>query len=87
MGNENHLQPINVGKSHEGHPYIENEESGVCSTRHSIDKEAGLATCRVCQCAESDRRGEAALGFLGITPPVQEARKTLKGKFSFVILI
>lgn len=76
MGNENHLQPINVGKSHEGHPSIENEESGVCSTRHSIDKEAGLATCRVCQCAESDRRGEAALGFLGITPPVQEARKS-----------
>ena len=71
MDNENHLQPISVGKSHEGHPSIENEELGVYPTRPSIDKEAGLATCRVCQCAESDRRGEAALEFLDITPPLQ----------------
>ncbi|XP_050382489.1 uncharacterized protein LOC126799317 [Argentina anserina] len=41
--------------------------------RHSLDKEAGLPTCRVCHCAESDKRGDAALEFLGITPPLQEA--------------
>lgn len=76
MGNENSPQPINIGESHEGHALSDDEESGVCPTRHSIDKEAGLATCRVCQCAESDRRGEAALGFLGIIPPLQEARKS-----------
>lgn len=76
MGNENHLQPIIAGKSHEGRPSTGNEELGVYPMRPSIDKEAGLATCRVCQCAESDRRGEAALGFLDISPPLQEAQKS-----------
>ncbi|CAA3013673.1 involved in mRNA turnover and stability [Olea europaea subsp. europaea] len=48
----------------------ENEESrSYTVSRHSVDKEAGLATCRVCQCIESDGRGDAALGFLGISPP------------------
>ncbi|XP_050126479.1 uncharacterized protein LOC126603607 [Malus sylvestris] len=41
--------------------------------RHSLDNEASLLTCRVCHCAESDKRGDAALGFLGIVPPLQEA--------------
>ncbi|XP_051127080.1 uncharacterized protein LOC127248666 [Andrographis paniculata] len=36
---------------------------------HGIDKEAGMVTCRVCQCSEPDRRGNVALGFLGISPP------------------
>ncbi|XP_038694560.1 uncharacterized protein LOC119992035 isoform X2 [Tripterygium wilfordii] len=44
--------------------------------RYSLDKEAGLATCRVCQCAESDKIGDAALGFLGIIPPIQEGSKS-----------
>ncbi|XP_057971593.1 uncharacterized protein LOC131160206 [Malania oleifera] len=52
------------------------EDSGTCSTRNSIDREAGLATCRVCQCVESDKRGDAALEFLGITPPLQESRRS-----------
>ncbi|KAL0449870.1 UNVERIFIED_CONTAM: hypothetical protein Slati_1543400 [Sesamum latifolium] len=38
-------------------------------SRHSIDREAGLPNCRVCQCVEPDRRGNIALGFLGISPP------------------
>lgn len=38
-------------------------------SRCSVDKEAGLTTCRVCQCVESDKRGDAALAFLGITVP------------------
>lgn len=49
---------------------IENEESRSHSiSPNSIDKDAGLGACRVCQCTESDRRGNAALGFLGIIPP------------------
>lgn len=47
----------------------ENEEPRDDSSCHSTDKEAGLATCRVCQCVESDRGGNIALGFLGISPP------------------
>ncbi|XP_059280670.1 uncharacterized protein LOC132034362 [Lycium ferocissimum] len=47
---------------------VENEESRNSSSisRHSLDKEAA---CRVCHCAESDKVGVAALGFLGIIPP------------------
>ncbi|KAL1539011.1 hypothetical protein AAHA92_27688 [Salvia divinorum] len=37
---------------------------------NQTDKEAGSATCRVCQCSEPDRKGNIALGFLGISPPV-----------------
>ncbi|KAL3844790.1 hypothetical protein ACJIZ3_002193 [Penstemon smallii] len=51
------------------HSPIENEEPREDGSCHSIDKEAGLETCRVCQCAEPDRRGNIALGFLGIFPP------------------
>lgn len=47
-----------------------------------IDKDGTLALCRVCQCAESDRRGDAALGFLNITPPSQEALKSSEDKMS-----
>lgn len=36
---------------------------------HGTDKVAGMGTCRVCQCTEPDRRGNVALGFLGISPP------------------
>ncbi|XP_020203968.1 uncharacterized protein LOC109789426 [Cajanus cajan] len=36
--------------------------------RLSLDKETGLGGCRVCQCTESDKRADAALEFLGITP-------------------
>ncbi|KAK3021672.1 hypothetical protein RJ639_047506 [Escallonia herrerae] len=43
--------------------------------RHSTDKEAGLATCRVCQCVESDKRGDAALDFLGIAPVTRNSPK------------
>ncbi|XP_010243501.1 PREDICTED: uncharacterized protein LOC104587546 isoform X2 [Nelumbo nucifera] len=51
----------------------EKENLGTQSTlRQSTDKDASLATCRVCQCVESDRMGDAALGFLDITPPLRE---------------
>ncbi|KAK9682814.1 hypothetical protein RND81_10G098300 [Saponaria officinalis] len=32
----------------------------------SVDDDLGLPTCRVCQCVESDKAGDSALGFLGI---------------------
>ena len=38
----------------------------------STDKDADLLLCRVCHCAESDRRGDAALSFLDILPPSLE---------------
>lgn len=47
----------------------EDEEARTDGSRLSIDKEAGSATCRVCQCVEPDRRGNIALGFLDISPP------------------
>ncbi|XP_010546299.1 PREDICTED: uncharacterized protein LOC104818413 [Tarenaya hassleriana] len=77
MGKENLLETTNCGVSNDGCPPPKNEELAV-EARYSSDREAGLPTCRVCQCVESDRRGDAALGFLGITPPppVQESRKS-----------
>ncbi|KAL8473478.1 hypothetical protein ACS0TY_029662 [Phlomoides rotata] len=48
----------------------EDEEPRYDGSRFSIDKEAGLATCRVCQCVEPDRRGNIALGFLGLSLPL-----------------
>ncbi|KAF8018650.1 hypothetical protein BT93_H3520 [Corymbia citriodora subsp. variegata] len=41
-------------------------------SRQSWENEGGMPFCRVCQCVESDRRGDAALGFLGIIPPSPE---------------
>lgn len=75
MRKENLIQPINGGGSNEGHSPTKSDDSGTYS-RYSVDKEPGLATCRVCQCVESDKRGDAALGFLGIIPPLLEAQKS-----------
>lgn len=69
MGKENYGGASSTGCSPSG-----NEDSGTYS--YGIDKDAGLSTCRVCQCAESDKMGDAALGFLGISPPLQEAHKS-----------
>lgn len=69
MGKENVPQIISGGVGDEHLSSARAEELTVYSTsRHSLDKEAGLAACRVCQCVESDKRGDAALDFLGITP-------------------
>lgn len=40
----------------------------------SLENETGLASCRVCQCAESDKRGDAALEFLGIVPVIEVSK-------------
>ncbi|KAF9681834.1 hypothetical protein SADUNF_Sadunf05G0043700 [Salix dunnii] len=73
MGKENLSQPISSGVRNDGHSPSESEDLGTAS-RCSLD--AGMATCRVCQCAESDKMGDTALGFLGIVPPLQEAHKS-----------
>ncbi|KAJ6677922.1 ZINC FINGER RING-CH-TYPE [Salix viminalis] len=73
MGKENISQPISGGIRNNDHSPGESEDSEAGS-RCSLD--AGMATCRVCQCAESDKKGDVALGFLGIVPPLQEARKS-----------
>ncbi|XP_011022857.1 PREDICTED: uncharacterized protein LOC105124513 [Populus euphratica] len=73
MGKENLSQPISGGIWNNGHSPGKSEDSGTDS-RCSLD--AGMSTCRVCQCAESDKRGDVALGFLGIVPPLQELRKS-----------
>ncbi|KAE9602757.1 hypothetical protein Lal_00050210 [Lupinus albus] len=40
-------------------------------SRLSLEREAGLPTCRVCQCVESDKRGDAVLELLGIAPVIE----------------
>ncbi|KAH9308237.1 hypothetical protein KI387_036148, partial [Taxus chinensis] len=63
-----------AGKQHsadEVHPPVgENEkvQLSACSDQGE-DKEDFLDVCRVCYCAEPDKKGEAALQFLGISPP------------------
>ncbi|XWS33103.1 hypothetical protein CRYUN_Cryun22dG0050000 [Craigia yunnanensis] len=75
MGKENLPQAVNGGVSNDCCSDADSDDSGTYS-RCSLDIEAGLATCRVCQCAESDKRGDAALGFLGITPPLPKVFKS-----------
>lgn len=75
MGRESLPHTIKDGVSNEDCCPIESGELGT-HPRHSLDKEAGLPACRVCQCAESDKRGDAVLGFLGITPAIQEGSKS-----------
>ncbi|KAJ0238256.1 hypothetical protein HA466_0243500 [Hirschfeldia incana] len=73
MGKENQLE---TGVNDHDCPPIKNEELAAVA-RYSTDSDSGLPTCRVCHSAESDKRGDAALGFLGITPTVlPEALKT-----------
>lgn len=52
-------------------PIAQEESRSYATARHSTDKDAGA--CRVCQCTEFDRMGNAALGFLGIIPPTNDS--------------
>ncbi|KAL5993151.1 hypothetical protein ACLOJK_014073 [Asimina triloba] len=47
-------------------------------TRQCSEKDRNVAVCRVCQCVESDRRGDAALDFLNIIPPLEEVQKIIE---------
>ncbi|OIW00358.1 hypothetical protein TanjilG_29925 [Lupinus angustifolius] len=51
----------------DGSSNVEAGDLESCS-RLSLEKDSGLPCCRVCQCTESDKRGDAALEFLGISP-------------------
>ncbi|KAF2283467.1 hypothetical protein GH714_008120 [Hevea brasiliensis] len=75
MAKDNLSQSINCGVGGASHSPTKSEDSGAHS-RYSLDKETGSATCRVCQCTESDKRGDAVLGFLGIISPLQESCKS-----------
>lgn len=58
------------------------EKVEMCRVLCGIDKDGSLPLCRVCHCAESDRRGDAALGFLNIAPPSQEGLNANKDEMS-----
>ncbi|CAN7100905.1 hypothetical protein HID58_022983 [Brassica napus] len=75
MGKENQLETANCGVNDHDSPPVKKEELAT-EARYSTDSDSGLPTCRVCHSVESDRRGDTALGFLGITPPIPEARKS-----------
>ncbi|KAJ4897334.1 RING/FYVE/PHD zinc finger superfamily protein [Raphanus sativus] len=76
MGKENQLETANCGvDDHDSSP-VKKDEPAAEEARYSTDSDSGLPTCRVCHSVESDRRGDTALGFLGITPPIPEARKS-----------
>ncbi|GAB2218575.1 hypothetical protein Drorol1_Dr00001802 [Drosera rotundifolia] len=58
-------------------------------SQEGSDKGVDVATCRVCHCIESDRNGDIVLGFLGISPPVEqplrdEKRKNPNDKKAFI---
>ncbi|KAF8112513.1 hypothetical protein N665_0063s0007 [Sinapis alba] len=76
MGKENQLETANCGVNDHDCPPVKNEELAAAEARYSTDSDSGLPTCRVCHSVESDRRGDTALGFLGITPPIPEAIKS-----------
>ncbi|XP_021630253.1 uncharacterized protein LOC110628088 isoform X3 [Manihot esculenta] len=72
MGKEDLSQSINCEVGGASHSLSKSQDSGDY-TRYSLDKETGAATCRVCQCTESDKSGDAVLGFLGIIIPLKES--------------
>ncbi|WVZ25845.1 hypothetical protein V8G54_004389 [Vigna mungo] len=69
MGRENDSARTKEEVSDDGSSSVENGDLE-SHARISLDKE-GLETCRVCQCTESDKRADAALEFLGITPGLE----------------
>ncbi|KAE8669515.1 hypothetical protein F3Y22_tig00112231pilonHSYRG00140 [Hibiscus syriacus] len=75
MSKENLPQAVNGGLNNDSCSNADIDYSRTYS-RYSLDRDAGLPTCRVCQCSESDKRGDAALAFLGISPPLEEAVKS-----------
>ncbi|CAH8346192.1 unnamed protein product [Eruca vesicaria subsp. sativa] len=76
MGKENELETANCGVNDHDSPPVKNEELAADKARYSTDSDSGLPTCRVCHSVESDRRGDTALGFLGITPPIPKPRES-----------
>lgn len=67
MGKEDVPAKAKEEVSDDGSSSVENGDLE-SHARFSLEKETGLGNCRVCQCTESDKRADAALEFLGITP-------------------
>ncbi|KAI4326163.1 hypothetical protein MLD38_031503 [Melastoma candidum] len=59
--------------------YSSSDDESRTNSRYSSEKDVGAGICRVCQCVESDHRGDTALRFLGITPPPQEGLESQAG--------
>lgn len=73
MGKENQKDSVKEGANSGSSSPIKSDSSRVSTASQlSIERELGLPTCRVCQCIESDKRGDTVLGFLGISPPLDE---------------
>lgn len=88
MKSEGYLLVMGIKEEEKQPDSGETNDVDVCSTiggqtlstlhtpNSSTDKEGDLLLCRVCHCAESDRMGDAALGFLNILPPSMEISDT-----------
>lgn len=73
MDKENQKETVDeVASSGSSSPMKSDTSRASSASQLSIDRELGLPACRVCQCVESDKRGDAVLGFLGISPSPQE---------------
>lgn len=78
-GKEDSLSPAKAGREDVGLPLgTDTENIGVASPLR--DKGDTLDVCRVCQCSETDKQGEAALEYLGIYPPSNNGSEILKVK-------
>ncbi|KAL2941842.1 E3 ubiquitin-protein ligase MARCH11 [Bienertia sinuspersici] len=74
MGKESQKEAVNQeANSGNSSPAKSDKSRASTASQLSIDRDLGLPACRVCQCVESDQRGDAALGFLGIDPPPKES--------------
>lgn len=69
MGRENSSGMVKEEVNNDSSSNVETEDLESHS-QHSHD-DTGWTNCRVCQCAESDKRGDAALEFLGIKPAIE----------------
>ncbi|KAK9691984.1 hypothetical protein RND81_09G233500 [Saponaria officinalis] len=67
-------EKLNEGASPDGSssPVKSHSSRASSASQLSVDDDLGLPTCRVCQCVESDKAGDSALGFLGIYTPLKD---------------
>ncbi|KAI3415081.1 RING-CH-type domain-containing protein, partial [Psidium guajava] len=72
MGKDNLPPTTHSVEVRSDHCSSNDSDDSETSSRDNLEKEGGMPFCRVCQCVESDQRGDAALGYLGIAPPSPE---------------
>lgn len=79
MMKENQKNSVNEGATSGSSSPVKSDSSRVSSASQlSIETELSLPTCRVCQCIESDKRGDVMLGFLGISPSLKESHDVVE---------